>query len=163
MLWRAAIFIGMFALLQGLYGAAKDTWVERLVIDQVTVKSAAWLIHMFDSTTGVQAVGSRLHAPGGGINIINGCEGIDVVFLMVGAMLVAPISVRAKLLGVILGTALVLMLNQGRVIALFYAFRLDRSLFDMLHGVIAPLLLIMGAAGFFVLWLHRHADAKPMP
>lgn len=160
-LWRAAIFIAMFALLQGLYGAAKDTWVERLVIDEVTVKSAAWLIEMFDPETGVQPDGSRLRAPGGGINVINGCEGTDVIFLMMGAMLVAPISMRAKLLGALLGTALVLVLNQVRVIGLFYAYRIDRSLFDMLHGVIAPLLLIMAAAGFFVLWLHRHADSVP--
>lgn len=159
-LWRAAIFIAVFALLQGLYGAAKDTWVERLVIDQVTVNSAAWLIQVFDPEAGVQPVGSRLRAPGGGINVINGCEGTDVIFLMIGAMLVAPISMRAKLLGVLLGTALVLVLNQARVIGLFYAYRTDRSLFDMMHGVIAPLLLIMAAAGFFVLWLNRHAHVE---
>lgn len=161
MLWRAAVFIAMFALLQGLYSTAKDTWVERLVIDQVTVKSAAWLIQVFDPATGVQPVGSRLRAPGGGINVINGCEGTDVVFLMIGAMLVAPISMRAKLIGGLLGTALVLVLNQARVIGLFYAYRFDRNLFDMMHGVLAPLLLIIAAAWFFVLWLHRHSHVEP--
>jgi len=155
---RAVIFIAIFAVLQSLYGAAKDTWVEHLVIDQVTVKSAAWMIQVFDPSTGVQPVGSRLRAPGGGINVINGCEGTDVIFLMLGAMLVAPISMKAKLLGVFFGTALVLALNQARVIALFYAYRLDRGLFDTLHGVVAPLLLIMAAAGFFVLWLHWHSE-----
>ena len=149
------------ALLQGLYSTAKDTWVEHLVIDQVTVKSAAWLIQVFDPATDVHPVGSRLRAPGGGINVINGCEGTDVVFLMIGAMLVAPISVRAKLIGGLLGTALVLVLNQARVIGLFYAYRFDRSLFDMMHGVIAPLLLIIAAAWFFVLWLHRHSHVEP--
>ncbi|TDP78735.1 exosortase family protein XrtM [Aquabacterium commune] len=159
-MWRAAIFLAIFAALQGWYStAARGTWIERLVIDQITVKSAATLIQYFDPDTGVLPIGSRLQAPGGGINIINGCEGIDVLFLMVAAMLVAPISIKARLVGIALGALVVLALNQVRVIGLFYAYRINRDLFDMLHGVVAPLLLIVAVAGCFLLWLNWHTTA----
>lgn len=158
MLWRAAAFVALFALLQTLYGAARGTWVERLVIDQMTVQTAAWLIDAAAPSVGVTAEGSRLRAPGGGINVINGCEGVDVAFLMACAMLVAPQSMRARLGGLLVGSAVVFMLNQARVVGLFYAFRNDRALFDMLHGVLAPLLLIIAAGGFFVVWLNRYAS-----
>lgn len=158
MLWRLALFLVLFASLQGLYGAAKDTWLERLVIDRVTVQTAAWLIDAVDPSVGVEPVGPRLRAPGGGINVLGGCEGTEVVFLMIAAMLVAPLSWRARLIGLLAGTAFVFVLNQARVIALFYAFRADKALFDMLHGIVAPLLLIIAAASFFVVWLQHHTD-----
>jgi exosortase/archaeosortase family protein len=150
------LFLGAFALLQWGWSEARGTWIERIVIDRMTVETAASVINALDPAIGVQAVGSRLKAAGGGINILNGCEGIEVLFLLIGAMLVAPISWRARVLGIMAGGVLVFALNQSRVIALFYAFRSDRALFDALHGVIAPLLLVLAAGAFFVSWLDRH-------
>lgn len=161
MIWRTGIFLAVFALLQGWYStAARDTWIERMVIDQVTVQSAAALIQSFDPSVGVQPLGSRLLAPGGGINVINGCEGIDVMFLLIAAMLVAPISMKARLAGMVIGILVTLALNQVRVIGLFYAYRVDRGVFDMLHGIVAPMLLIMAMTGYFLLWLNWHASTK---
>lgn len=156
-LWLTAVFfLGSFMLLQWAWSEARGTWVERLVIDQMTVKTAAWLIDTLDPAIGVQAVGSRLKAAGGGLNILNGCEGTEVAFLLACAMLVAPMAWRARLLGLAVGCLLVFVLNQGRVLALFYAFRADRTLFDALHGIIAPLLLILAASAFFLAWLNRY-------
>lgn len=159
MLWRLVFFLAVFAILQGLYGAAKGTWVERMVIDHATVQTAAWFIDAVDPAVRVEPVGPRLRAPGGGINILNGCEGTEVFFLMIAAMLVAPQSLRARLTGLLAGTAVVFLLNQARVVALFYAFRSDKALFDMLHGIVAPMLLIIAAAAFFVIWLNRYATS----
>lgn len=158
-----ALFLGTFALLQWGWSEARGTWVERLVIDQMTVKTAAWLIDTLDPAIGVQAVGSRLKAAGGGINILNGCEGTEVAFLLACAMLVAPMAWRARLLGLAAGCLLVFILNQGRVLALFYAFRTDRALFDALHGIIAPLLLILAASVFFLVWLNRYGPRSAVP
>lgn len=163
LLWRAVAFVVLFALMQTLYGAARGTWIERLVIDQLTVQTAAWLIDVADSSVGVEPAGPRLRAPGGGINVLNGCEGTEVLFLMACAMLVAPQSMRARLTGLLVGGAVVFVLNQARVVALFYAFRSDKVVFDMLHGTVAPLLLIIAAAAFFVLWLNRHASPALQP
>lgn len=157
MLWRLIFFLAAFASLQGLYEAAKGSWVERLVIDHATVQTAAWLIDTVDPSVGVTPAGPRLRAPGGGINILNGCEGTEAAFLMIAAMLVAPLSLRARLGGLLAGTLVVFVLNQARVVALFYAFRSDKAVFDMLHGVVGPLLLIVAAAAFFVIWLNRYA------
>lgn len=153
--WRAAAFLAVFALLQTGYTAAKGTWLEHLVIDQLTVRTAARLLDFADPTLGVVPEGPRLRAVGGGINVLNGCEGMDVVFLMMAAMLVAPLPLRARMVGFVAGTVWVLFLNQFRIIALFYAFRSDKAIFDVLHGVVSPLVLIIAAAGFFIIWLNR--------
>jgi exosortase/archaeosortase family protein len=163
MLWRLVFFLAVFATLQGLYEAAKGSWVERLVIDHATVQTAAWLIDTVDPSVGVTPAGPRLRAPGGGINILNGCEGTEAVFLMIAAMLVAPLPLRARLGGLLAGTLVVFVLNQARVVALFYAFRSDKAVFDMLHGIVGPLLLIITAAAFFVIWLNRYASPDIAP
>lgn len=156
------LFLTVFALLQWGWSEARGTWIERLIVDRMTVKTAAAVIATLDPATGVQAVGSRLKADGGGINILNGCEGIEVLFLLAGALLVAPLVWRMRLLGLVAGGGLVFVLNQVRVIALFYAFRSDRALFDTLHGVIAPLLLILATGAFFVVWLDRHGPRREL-
>ena len=154
-----ALFMGLFAVMQFGWGSARSTWVERLVIDEMTVKPAAWLITGITPEIPVQAIGSRLKAPGGGINLLNGCDGMEVIFLLVAAMLIAPIPVQWRLSGALIGSGVVYVCNQVRILALFYSYRLDRPLFDLLHGMITPILLILIAAGFYVLWLgHYRSD-----
>lgn len=162
LLWRVALFLTLFVAAQTLYSLADDTWVERLVIDHLTVQTAALAIDRIDPAAQVQAVGSRLQAPGGGINVLNGCEGTDVLFLMMAAMLVAPLTWRRRAMGLAIGAVLVFALNQVRVLTLFYAFRTNRELFDMLHGIVAPLLLIFAVTAFFIIWLHLSAP-RPEP
>lgn len=157
MLRRAVLFLLLFALMQTLYGATRGTWLERLVIDRMTVQTAAWLIDIATPAIDVTAVGSRLRAAGGGINVLNGCEGTDVMFLMACAVLVAPLAWRHRMIGLVIGGFMVFALNQIRILALFYAFRSDKALFDILHGVIAPVLLIMAIAAFFVFLMDRYA------
>lgn len=156
-LWRAAAFLALFAIQQGLYGTAADSWVERMIIDQVTVKTAALLINSIDPAARVVASGPSLKAPGGGLNVLKGCEGTDVAFLLISAMLVAPIAWRWRLAGVAAALALVFAANQARVLALFYAFRTDRVYFDALHGYVGPLILVAIGAAFFACWIDRFA------
>jgi len=156
---RMIAFLSAFFLLQGLYGAAAGTWLERLVIDQLTVKTAAILINAIDPAVAVVASGASLKAAGGGLNVLNGCEGTDVAFLLASAMLVAPIAWRWRLAGIVVATVIVFAANQARVLALFYAFRTDRVYFDALHGYVGPLILIAIGAAFFAFWIERFGAA----
>ncbi len=109
---------------------------------------------------GVRAEGPRLAAPGGGLVVLAGCEGVDVLLLLTAAMAVAPIPWRARLAGLAAGALLTFVLNQVRVVGLFYAFRMDRELFSMLHGVVAPLAMAVLAGAFFVLWHARFGRSR---
>jgi exosortase/archaeosortase family protein len=154
-----AVFLGLFAVMQLGWSSVRNTWVERLVIDEMTVKPAAWLISRITPDVPIQASGTHLSAPGGGINILNGCDGMEEVFLLVAAMLIAPIPARWRFLGALAGGGLIFIGNQARILALFYSYRADKSLFGLLHGIVAPILLILVASGFYVLWLGRYRGA----
>ncbi len=164
--WRMLAFGLIFLSLQSLYGSAK--WLERVVIDGATVRTAAALIGFYAPEIGVKPEGSRLVAPGGSLNVLNGCEGTDVAFLLAAALLVAPLPWRRRLTGLALGTALVFVLNQARLLALFHVYRSEPSWFSLLHSTVGPLLLVIGVGLFFAYWLTRvgrsgAAGASPKP
>lgn len=157
-LLRGVVFILLFMALQACWEAARGSWIERLWVHELTVRSATALINL--TTPQVQAVaqGARIVAPGGGLNVLFGCEGTDVLFLLAAAFVVFPLPARVRIRGLLSGLLWVFMLNQLRIVALFHAFRSDRALFDLLHTTAAPLLMIVLTGLFFHFWL-KHAEA----
>jgi exosortase/archaeosortase family protein len=159
---RVALFLLLFSLLQLGYEAARSSTLQRLVIEQATVQPAAALIGVLWPHLQVRAEGTRIRAEGGGLNVLHGCEGLDVALLLLAAMLVAPLPWRTRLWGLAWGLPLVWALNQARVLALFHAYRHDRAWFELLHGGLAPLLLVLLVAAAFSLWLGR-SPARTAP
>jgi exosortase/archaeosortase family protein len=150
------LFVCLLLVMQIGLDYVRSDGLERLVIDEMTVKPAAWLIAHITPGVSVEAAGSRLVAPGGGINILNGCDGMDVVLLLIAAMLVVPIPVYWRLSGILTGSGVIYCCNQLRILALFYSYRTDKPLFNLLHGMVAPILLILVVTVFLVLWLWLH-------
>ena len=150
---RCIGFFVVFSALQSLWGAARGTWVERLWIDHLTVQSATAMVSVLTPTVQARPLGARIVAPGGGLNILNGCERTEVLFLLAAALCVAPLSLRSRLHALLSGFVCVFALNLLRILVLFYAYRFDRGLFDLLHTTIAPLILIALTGLFFHLWL----------
>lgn len=161
---RLAGFIAVFLILQQLYAAASGTVVERWVIETATVRAGAEILNLLWPALDVQAVGPRLVSAQVRLNVLNGCEGIDVLFLLLAGLAVAPIGWRWRLAGLVLGLPWVYGLNQARLVALFQALQHDKGLFSLLHGSIAPLLMVAGVGLFFAWWLStatRHANTRP--
>lgn len=156
---RILVFVGVFVALTALYAAAAGTAVERFVIEDLTVRPAAWLLGWAQPSLQAAAVGSRLTAPGGGVNVLNGCEGADVLFLVIAAVLAVPLTWRQRLVGALLGLGLTFVVNQARVIGLFFAAREAPQSFAMLHGVVAPLAMVLLIVLWFAWFMRRHAAA----
>lgn len=163
---QAGLLAAMFLVCQWIWSLAEGSVVERLVVAQATVVPASWWIDWLSPGLGVKAVNFNLRAPGGGIHVLNGCEGLDVLFLLWSALTVTAMGWRRRIFGFVAGTGLVWALNQVRVVVLFYANRQDKDLFALLHGTVAPLLLIVATTAAFVLllaWPTRSAQRNNLP
>ncbi|HEY4213695.1 MAG TPA: archaeosortase/exosortase family protein [Steroidobacteraceae bacterium] len=99
------------------------------------------------------ASGVSIRAVGGGLNVRNGCEGMEALFLLVAGLVIAPIRWRARGVGLLWGIGLVYIVNQARVLTLFYAYRSDPSLFDVLHAVVMPIAVMLIIAMYFYAWI----------
>jgi exosortase/archaeosortase family protein len=152
---RIAAFLAVFALLHALWTWGRGGWLERLWIEDMTVRSAIAVLGVFSPSINATASGSRIVAAGGGLNILQGCEGVEVVFMLMAAFVAFPAPLRVRLLGIGAGVVFVFVLNQVRILALFYAFRNDRQIFDFLHTTGAPLVLVALTGLYFQVWVWR--------
>jgi exosortase/archaeosortase family protein len=162
--WGSALlFLSVFFVLQMGYGACRGTWVEHLVIGDLTVAPTAAVINALTPDVGVKVLGNRLLAPGGGITVLKGCEGTEVMFMLVAAFAAVVMPWRRRLIGLGLGILMVFCLNQLRLVGLFYAYRSDPSLFDLLHGTLAPIALVIAVAVYALFWFQRPVDSVNAP
>lgn len=148
------LFMLSFALLQWGWNTVRGTWVERVVIHEITVAPAAALVRLITPEVAAKAVGPRIKAPGGGINILNGCEGTEVMYLLIAAFITIRLPWRIAGLGLLIGLGWVFVLNQARIVVLFYAFRSSPTLFDLLHTAVLPAVLVALTAAYFYAALH---------
>jgi len=154
-IWRRlAAFLLLFA---ALYEGLAHFWGDglgRWVIDRATVAPAAWLARRFSGDPGIIADGSHLRSERASINVLFGCDGSDVLMLLAAALLVTPVPWRDRLLGLLAGTACVFVLNQARVLALFFCLRARNGWFGSVHGLIAPLAMVVLVVAFFLGWMR---------
>jgi len=160
---RALIFAAIFGVLQLGWQALSGTVVHRAVVDGATVGVAALLVNALTPAVHAAAVGTTVHAMGGGLNIINGCDGTETWFLLCAALAVAPLKWRARVVGLALGSMLVFVVNQLRILALFYANRNDPEVFNLLHAIVGPIVVILAVASFFYVWMTHHATRSTEP
>jgi exosortase/archaeosortase family protein len=164
MIGRAVAFVIIVAALQFGWHRLEGSPIQHLTIDQGIVAPAAGLARLLTPQLPVYARGNQLLEPAGGLNIINGCDGMETLFLLAAGLLVAPLPGRARLVGILAAIPVVYALNLARILALFYAHRRDRGLFDLLHGIVTPAVMVGGAVAFLYLWLRLHpAGEQPAP
>jgi exosortase family protein XrtM len=160
---RVVVFALLFVALQLSWQSLRGTVIEHWLVHDATVVPAAYFVNELTPNVQARAVEFSLRAPGGGLNILNGCEGIEALFLLVAAFAIAPFTWRSKALGLLLGVVFVFVVNQLRILALFYAYRMDRTLFAPLHEMVAPMAVIVLVAGFFYYWLALNESRRAKP
>lgn len=160
---RVLVFCGMYVALQSLWQSTQGGPIEQWVVADATVFPAALWVDWLTPDLRAYAIQFSIRAASGGpgINVLNGCEGLEVLFLLWAALVVSGLPWRWQLIGLLLGTPLVWLLNQMRVVSLFYANRADKDLFALLHGTVAPLLLITLVGVAFLLFMRLATSATP--
>ena len=158
---RALVFLSAFAGLQLAWQHLQGSAVQYTFVHTLTARPAAALLGLLLPTAHVHADGLAVAGDGGRLNIINGCEGVEAVFLLAGALLAAPASWMARAQGLALGTVLVVAVNQLRVAVLFYAWCRSPAWFYVLHGTVTPIGLILVVAAYFYAWSAHSARILP--
>lgn len=153
---QALGFIALFVLFQASWQLVRDEAFGHFIRGEITVKPVVMLINLLTPGIGAVASGNQILAPGGGLVIKLGCEGVEALFILLAALLTAAMGWRAKLKGLLIGSIFIYVFNQLRILGLFYVFRADKSLFYFLHATLAPLVLIALAGLFFHYWLTKY-------
>ena len=156
----ALVFLSVFFILQMSYDACRGSDFEHFILGDLTVAPTAAVINLLTPTVHVKALGNQLIAPRGGITVLKGCEGTEIMFMLVAAFAAIAISWRRRLAGLGFGILLVFCLNQLRLVALFYVHRSEPALFNLLHGTVAPIVLILCVALYALYWMGEGPETS---
>jgi exosortase family protein XrtM len=161
---QVVIFLLCFTVLQLGWQVVRDDNLGHFIRGAATVQPATQIIHWLSPQIDAVANGNQIKATGGGIVVKIGCEGLEAMFILIAAFIVAPLNLMPKLVGILVGTLLIYLSNQVRIVSLFYAYRADKSLFYLLHGTITPIILVAISCLFFYCWLiyfQQVSKSKP--
>ncbi len=107
MIIRILVFLVVFAGLQFAWQRLDGSPLHDIVVNDGVVVPAAAVGRALTPDLNVHAVGNRLRETNGGLNIVNGCDGTETLFLLCAGFLVAPLAWRARLGGILVGAIVV--------------------------------------------------------
>ncbi len=162
--WRfVALFLGVGGALYLGYCAIPDSFLRDHVYFYGIVRPAEALINWIVPTEHALGVQNRIESASARLNIVRGCDGAGIAFLLIAAILAYRAHLKATLLGITGAVLLVYVLNEMRVIVLYFLITRRPDWFLTAHVYLIPTLMILVGTIYFSLWSARlsHALASP--
>lgn len=100
----------------------------------------------------VQALTRLTHAGGFSCDIDYACTALIPATLLAAAILPWPAPWQWRLMGVLVGTVLVILLNQLRIVSLVFLGVLESTWFDVAHIWLWPVALILLTVSYWYAW-----------
>jgi exosortase family protein XrtM len=147
------LFVIGFALLTGGFETVRGTAFERFVVETLILKPTTNLINFVAPQEHVELIGRTLASPGGSqLRVTRGCEGIEMLLLLIAAVLAFPTTLKRRMQGLLWGSVLAYILSVTRLVILHFVLRYSPGLWEALHGLILPLGPVVLMAFFFLRW-----------
>jgi len=97
--------------------------------------------------------GNYIISNGNSMQVGIGCDGSEPIILLIAAILGIKSSINSKVSGILIGSSILFVLNQIRILGLFYFNISYPEYFDLMHNDIFPLVTVVASGGLFILWL----------
>jgi len=154
---KVAAFMGVFLLVyrDDLIGWLLGPWVE------LTARMTVALLHLLDEEA--VRVGGQIHHPSGfAYEIYYRCTAVLPAALLAALIFASTAAPRRKLIGMALGVSILIAVNLVRLVHLFHLGVHRPALFEVTHGVVWELILIMATLGLWWAW-SRWAIRSHLP
>jgi exosortase H (IPTLxxWG-CTERM-specific) len=111
----------------------------------------------------VEVTGTEIRANSFGVNIENGCNGVETALLFGAAVLAFPAAWKRRLIGLGAGFLAIQVLNLFRVVTLFWIGLHRPALFNSSHTVIWQSVVVLFGVLLFLIWASRERRLSPEP
>ncbi len=109
----------------------------------------------------VLVTGDLVAGPSNSIRIVKTCDAMEVNILLTAALLGFPMSLRRRLVAVVLSVVLLVLVNVLRICFLYWLGGHAPTLFHRVHQTFAPLCLIVCATVIFLVAISQMAPRLP--
>lgn len=120
--------------------------------------STAGMLQLLGSN-GVVAQGTGVSSPDFGFSVAEGCNGIYALAIVLAGIIAFPARWKPKLVGLVMATVFVMVLNYIRLLTLWYAGNSLAWLFDTIHLYVWEFVIIALGAGFWYFWYEKFVKA----
>jgi exosortase H (IPTLxxWG-CTERM-specific) len=158
---QVLFLVKFFAVLIGAYLLIAWNPVNDRAIVPLTAgiaKVSGSLLQMMGEN--VRVAGTTITSSRFGVNINNGCNGVEAMLILLASIVAFPASMKARAAGLFLGAIVVQVLNFIRIITLYLLGAYQPRLFDLFHTAVWQIVIILAAIGFFLVWSARVAPAR---
>lgn len=97
--------------------------------------------------------GCLVTSPAFSVRIIGECSGIQVTIIYVSFVLAFPGTWTRKLLGILLGSAAIFFANSLRLLVVFWAGTIDKTLFEYVHLFLGQVFMVATACALGLAWV----------
>ena len=118
-------------------------------------KVGGFTAHLFGED--VKMVGTAIVSPRFAVNVRTGCNGLETIYIFFAGVLAFPAPWRRKLWGLLLGFLAIQLLNNVRIVSLFYIGVYFPQHFEDSHIVIWQAIVILFGVALFLFWADRYA------
>lgn len=101
--------------------------------------------------------GCQIASPRFTVVVYNGCNGLVTSLIFVAAVLAFPATWRARLWGLAAGLVAIALVNQVRIVSLFYVGVFLPGFFNEAHILVWQSVVILSGVCLWLLWAHRYA------
>jgi len=150
-------FVALFAVFMGLfYVVDAIPYVKNTIFPaylRLNAQASGGIISIFEDSTNV--VGESISSPRYSLSIARGCDAVEPSALFVAGVLAFPAALLSKLPGLLIGTFCLMVINQIRIISLFYVGIYWPKAFHIMHVDVWQAVFIFLAILFWTLWALR--------
>lgn len=157
------LFLGCYALLDYAYFKIPVDLFVNVIYYHGVVAICADLINFLAPLEQVLAKQNHLLSAKADLEIVRGCDGAGVLFLVVSAVLVFPSGLKRKVLGLLLGIGLIYTINLVRICVLYFIIAYHPDWFQLIHTYVAPTLMVVLGCFYFAWWAFGSADQNHEP
>ena len=156
--WRfLLLFAAIYVALYLGYSAIPDALLRDHFYYYGIVCPSKVLINWLSPKEHAMGQHNGLTSPGVNLLIVRGCDGSGVMFLLIAAIVAYRAALTHMLLGIAGAVTLIYVLNQIRIVALFFVESHRPSWFMPIHVYLVPTLMVLCGALYFAAWTSRPA------
>ncbi|WP_426039367.1 exosortase H [Brevundimonas sp. DC300-4] len=152
----AVRYLGLFLILTvAMFSVLATPWAERLFVAPFTsalVHACAFLIGLFDARVEALEAVLRFTDGRGAVEVLAGCNAVEVCALLSAAILAFPGKLRYGLIGAVAGIVALQAINLLRIISLLYLSRGSQEMFEFFHNYVWDAMIGLEGLLIFFFW-----------
>lgn len=160
-----ARYLGTFAIVGlAIFSVLATPWAERLFVKPFTealVTITSVVVTPFDPRVVADGDILRFSDGRGAVQVLAGCNAVEVCALLAAAILAFPARFRDCLIGAALGIVALQIVNLFRIITLLYLSRGSQEVFEFFHHYVWDAMIGLEGLLVFFFWARWQGRQEP--